>query len=49
MRYVPVTGTKEEVKIMNENKDKIYDDADSRKNYIKKIYCLNLKDIVKRR
>lgn len=45
MRYVPVTGTKEEVKIMNENKDKIYDDADSRK----KIYCLNLKDIVKRR
>jgi len=28
---------------MNENKDKIYDDADSRK----KIYCLNLKDIVK--
>ena len=36
MRYVPVTGTKEEVKIMNENKDKIYDDADSRKKLYKK-------------
>ena len=33
---VPVTGTKEEVKIMNENKDKIYDDADSRKKLYKK-------------
>ena len=34
MRYVPVTRTKEEVNIMNENKDKIYDDADSRKKDI---------------
>jgi DNA-binding Xre family transcriptional regulator len=31
-----VTGTKEEVKIMNENKDKICDDADSRKKLYKK-------------
>ena len=31
-----MTGTKEEVKIMNENKDKIYDDADSRKKLYKK-------------
>ena len=35
MRYVPVTGTNEEVNIMNENKDKICDDLD-RKKYIKR-------------